>query len=203
MAKETEKGIGVDSQGNPVIDPTRNVLDLVEAAVKRIDDVFAVQISKIEALAELRAQHVKEVAEIREKHNSELNNKEASRLDSIRQIDQSNQTAQAKVALDAIQANAKQVTDLATSVASSIATTFDGLAKRTAALELSSAEGIGKTRVKDPQIEMFINKVDSLLTSRSEKQGSSDQSKAIYGYVVGIIGIGIAIVSFVMGVMGQ
>jgi hypothetical protein len=174
MTNGTEQGKGVDSKGNPVVDPTKNVLDLVDASVRRIDD-----------LANLRAIHTKEIADIRDRHYRELSTKEASRLDSIQ-----------KAALDAIQANAKQVTDLAASIASSTATTFEAMAKRIAALELSSAEGIGKTRVVDPQIEALVDEVRSLATTRSEKTGSSDQSKAIWGYVLGGVGLVIGVVSF-------
>ena len=39
MAKETKPGSAVDSSGNPVVDPTANVLKLVEEAVKRINDL--------------------------------------------------------------------------------------------------------------------------------------------------------------------
>jgi hypothetical protein len=40
-AQETRPGIGVDAHGQAVIDPTKNVLDLVLAAVKRLDDLIA------------------------------------------------------------------------------------------------------------------------------------------------------------------
>jgi restriction endonuclease Mrr len=42
---ETKAGMGVDSKGNPVIDPTANVLQLVEAAVKRINDLHDQEIA--------------------------------------------------------------------------------------------------------------------------------------------------------------
>lgn len=219
--------------GESNIDPTKNVLDLVNAAVKRIDD-----------LAELRETHSKEIAEIRDKHYKELDDKEASRLNSIRQVDQSNASSAAKAALDAIQtlanttavtasANAKQVTDLATSIAASLAATVEALSKRIAALELSSAEGIGKTRVVDPQISDLVAEVRSLATARSEKVGSdpaiaetlqtilktqsatateieslratrnvelgkTTQSSAIWGFVVGGIGLAISVVLLIL-----
>src|SRR5688572_11724945 len=39
MAESDKPGPGVDAQGQPVIDPTKNVLDLVEAAMRRQDDL--------------------------------------------------------------------------------------------------------------------------------------------------------------------
>ena len=38
-AGEGRPGIGIDKFGNQVVDPTKNVLDLVLAAVKRLDDL--------------------------------------------------------------------------------------------------------------------------------------------------------------------
>jgi len=38
---DSPAGIPVDAKGGPTIDPTKNVLDLVLAAVKRIDDLMA------------------------------------------------------------------------------------------------------------------------------------------------------------------
>jgi hypothetical protein len=59
-------GPGVDARGAPVIDPTKNVLDLVELNVKRIDD-----------MADLRDSHYREMADIRERHASEMIRAEA------------------------------------------------------------------------------------------------------------------------------
>ena len=44
---ETAGGVGVDSAGNPVVDPTRNVLDLVGAAIERQDDLRLAESSAI------------------------------------------------------------------------------------------------------------------------------------------------------------
>lgn len=39
MTEELRPGMGVDREGEPVIDPTKNVLDLVAAAIQRQDDL--------------------------------------------------------------------------------------------------------------------------------------------------------------------
>jgi hypothetical protein len=41
--EKVEPGLATDSQGNPVVDPTKNVLDLVAAAIQRQDDLRAVE----------------------------------------------------------------------------------------------------------------------------------------------------------------
>jgi len=43
MAGAEDPGPGVDAQGQPVVDPTKNVLDLVEAAIRRQDDLRNVE----------------------------------------------------------------------------------------------------------------------------------------------------------------
>lgn len=45
-------GPAVDRGGNPVVDPTKNVLDVVEAAVKRIDDLRGANIEIVMARLE-------------------------------------------------------------------------------------------------------------------------------------------------------
>lgn len=69
-------GPGVDAQGRPVVDPTRNVLDLVAAAIQRQDD-----------LREAEARHVRQVMELRADHEAELRRLERQRVDSIRTVD--------------------------------------------------------------------------------------------------------------------
>jgi hypothetical protein len=66
---------GVESD-HPVVDPTQNVLDLVEAAVQRLDD-----------LREAEAAHHREVSQIRAEHAKELRQIETDRLDAIRAVD--------------------------------------------------------------------------------------------------------------------
>lgn len=190
-------------------DPTRNVLDLVDAAVKRLDDL---------AIAETR--RVNEIMALNIQHSKELNDKESSRLDSIRQVDVLNQAAAAKSALDAIQAlaaqtitnadnirntlattasaNAKQVTDLASTIAVQTAATADALSTRIAALEKASAEGIGKGRLADPQMESLLTEVKHLRELSREGTGKSLGANQLWSYLlagVGLLATAIAIFS--------
>jgi len=73
---EPATGIGVDKTGGPVVDPTQNVLDLVEAAVKRLDDLRVADARHANQLAAVRAEHAKELRVI-----------EKDRLDAIRAVD--------------------------------------------------------------------------------------------------------------------
>ena len=82
MAKNPP-GPGVDAQGQPVVDPTRNVVNIVDAAVRRLDDLRgADSLRRDEAI-----NHVKEMAALRAIYDTELRDAEAKRIDAIRAVD--------------------------------------------------------------------------------------------------------------------
>jgi len=94
-------GPGVDAYGDPVLDPTRNVLDLADAAITRQDD-----------LREQEARHRRELDAIRAAHGKELREAEAARIDAIRAVDVGNVQRAAEV-------QAAQALTLATQVTTS------------------------------------------------------------------------------------
>lgn len=92
-------GQTVDAKGNPAIDPTKNVLDLVLAAVKRLDDILDLTVKRQDdlragqaALEELRYASLKENASLRADYEDKLRKAEAGRLDAIRIVDTNNVT---------------------------------------------------------------------------------------------------------------
>jgi hypothetical protein len=103
--KESRPGIVVDARGQPVIDPTKNVLDLVEAAIRRQDDLrnaldklLQTEISAQEKISQLRYDHAQVLAaaqaarldgeaRIRAEYNEKLSIAEAKRIDAIRAVD--------------------------------------------------------------------------------------------------------------------
>ena len=117
-----QPGPGVDAAGEPVIDPTRNVLDLVEAANRRQDD-----------LRQMSERHTRELATIRASHATEMRIAEADRLDAIREVDaqavqqaatvqDTRATALAGQVADAAEAMRSQVANTATAAATALAT---------------------------------------------------------------------------------
>lgn len=103
--QETRAGIAVDARGNGVVDPTRNVLDLVLAAVKRLDDIMDAIVkrqddlrtaseklnqSRLESAIAERNVELKRVdgeAKLRSDYEEKLRNAEAKRIDAIRLVD--------------------------------------------------------------------------------------------------------------------
>jgi hypothetical protein len=99
---EGSSGPATDQSGNPVIDPTKNVLDLVEAAVARINDLMA-----------LVASHDTEIRNLERAHAKELRQLEAERINAIRAVDVAASQQQQKDAEVRASALAKQVSDAA------------------------------------------------------------------------------------------
>ena len=92
-------GPGVDRHGTPVVDPTRNVLDLVAAAIERQDD-----------LRELEAKHLRELADLRALYDAKLREAETARIDAIRAVDVGAVNRAAEVSATQAQTLATQVT---------------------------------------------------------------------------------------------
>jgi hypothetical protein len=145
------RGPAVDAAGVPVIDPSKNVLDLVEAAIKRLDDMGELrarvadgEIRRMEDLAELRAEHYKEIRHL-----------ESDRLDKIRSVDVANAAATAAQLLSAVttlattqQATAEtlrnQVAATASAVASQTERVINPIIERLSLLERATAQTSGK-----------------------------------------------------------
>lgn len=113
---ETRPGVGVDSSGGSVVDPTENVKALNQASDRRQDDLrgafekyvesqlhhvaeasrmraeHATVLSQHEAkrldhMRDAQLQHVEEMARLRADHTSALLHAEASRINAIREVD--------------------------------------------------------------------------------------------------------------------
>jgi hypothetical protein len=111
----TSPGPGVDRFGTPVVDPTQNVLDLVNAAIKRQDDLREMQARYVGRIGEMREQHATYIAELRSAYQKELREAETARIDAIRAVDVGAVNRAAEV-------SANQAATLATQVATSAET---------------------------------------------------------------------------------
>jgi TolA-binding protein len=103
-------GLGVDSGGGPVIDPTQNVLDLVQAAIQRQDDLRAM---------ESRYSH--EIANLRAEYDEKLRKAETARIDAIRAVDVGAVNRAAEVANERANTLAMQVQQSAETLRTQVA----------------------------------------------------------------------------------
>lgn len=133
-------GLAVDAGGNPVIDPTKNVLDLVAASERRLDDLAAAA----EKLSNVKHDHARELISLNAQHASELREAETKRLDAIRAVD----TAAATVLANQVSISASTLRDLvattADAAAKAAAGIYNPLAERISQLERTSYEGSGR-----------------------------------------------------------
>ena len=107
-------GPGVDRYGVPVIDPTKNVLDLVRAAIQRQDDLREMSAAHAREMQSAETRRMDEKAELRAEHGKELRQIETARLDAIRAVD-----------VNAVQRAAEVQATQAGALAAQVATTAD------------------------------------------------------------------------------
>jgi hypothetical protein len=198
-------GVGVDSEGNPVVDPTANVIALNEAANQRQDDLRELNNTRIDA--EIRRidseiAHVREMATLRAEHGKELASLESSRVNAIRQVDVlavSTAADRAQTAINtlanATTVNAENLRNALASTASAIAAqhsaTVTGITERIAALEKASYEGRGKQTMTDPMLADLVLEMKKMtangFTHAGKSQGIS-MAAAVGLAVLGAIG---------------
>ncbi len=214
-------GLGVDAQGGPVIDPTENVLTLVEAAVSRLDDLRASESRRIDDLREAKekfhdseVEHLRTMATLRAEHARDINEKESRRLDAIRQVDVlavSTAADRAAAAISALAAttaaNAENLrnalTTTATTIAKQTADTVTAITERLAALEKSSYEGKGRQGLSDPMLSELVSEMKSLRESRASGSGKSEGIGASWGFVVAAAVLVVALLTIGTSLFGN
>lgn len=147
MGQMNLPGMAVDHTGGPVVDPTKNVLDLVQAAVRRQDD-----------LREMEGSHRHEVDQIRSEHAAVLRYTEAGRLDAIRAVD-----------VNAVQRAAEVQATAASALAATVAASAEAMRTQVAAAATAAA---GAQAVA---LEPITKAIEDLRRSQYESQGQKNQ----------------------------
>ncbi len=148
-AQSPPAGIPVDAHGNQTIDPTKNVLDLVLAAVKRLDDVSTAYMKRQDDLreAESRLQHAMREADT--KRLSDLREVDTRRSGELREAEtrRVNELAQQKQAFDLELAriNKSSLDSSALLLASAVKELKTDFSDRTAKLEQFANEQRGRS----------------------------------------------------------
>lgn len=224
VSKQNRPGVGVDAAGGAVIDPTQNVLDLVQAAIQRQDDLRA----KDKEIADARAEHLKEIADLRSHHAEaerlsarDLSAAESRRVDAIalaesRRIDALLAASANAVALattraeltaaalaERVDTSAKTLATAVETTAKTLAVTVEATAKtlseRIVPLEQARYEGKGKQALADPALMELVSEVKALRTADSTRTGfDAGKAAAIAG--AGLLGGG-GIAALIMTLM--
>lgn len=149
MAIENENKGGT-SGGNQYTDPTHNVLQLVEAAVKRLDDLGKAERKRHKQVTALN----KEILNLHVAYSEKLSVAESKRIDAIRAVDvgavaiaSERATQQATVLANQVAASAETLRTLVATTAGTVAAQLHSvssqLADRIALLEKSQYENKG------------------------------------------------------------
>lgn len=188
---KSASGVGVDSFGGAVIDPTYNVERVIDLAVERLDDLSKLQAQlndeKIKRM-EREWIHQDTVAILRAEHYKEIRHAESDRVDKIRSVDVSNAAATAAQLLSAVttlassaQATAEvlrnQVASTAAAVAAQTERVLNPIIERVAQLEKSSSFGQGRAALADPAMADLVaemRKINGNVSERSGRESISD-----------------------------
>jgi hypothetical protein len=196
---------------NGQVDPTANVLALVEAAVKRINDLQDAATLRIESLRELDNKRIDELrisenrrldeqAALREAYQEKLSLAESKRIDAIRAVDvnavavaSERAAAQAQVLANQVSTSADALRTLVASTATTMAAqqsvSSQQFTERLTSLERSQYEGKGKSAFADPQLSDLVAEMKSLRESRSVTTGKGQGISAVWLVVTGAVGL--------------
>lgn len=204
-------GPSVDRAGTPVVDPTKNVLDLVQALEKRLDAIGALN----EKIREERMKHVDDkivlqakitdmhamynadITKLRSEYQKELDQKESDRVNSIRVVDQaavrneSERSQQAVNTLATAQAATAEtlrsaVNTTATNIATQLDRTTSAITERIASLEKAQYTGAGRATVADPNAERLAIAVNKLVEAQSTNVGKTEGVGMSWQVILGV-----------------
>jgi DNA anti-recombination protein RmuC len=194
---KTTQGKGVDSEGKPVIDPTENVIALVEAANIRQDDLRKVS----EQLSLERFQHMREMMRLHARYESKLSLAESKRIDAIRSVDVQAFQMQTERAAQNADALRNLVTTTASTLAGQQRQQSEEINKRLAAIEKLQYEGQGKSSQTDPLLADLVQEIKHLRSESSQTQGRGGGMKDLVGWIVGAVMFIISVIVFVINYM--
>jgi len=197
----SNSGLGVDSEGLPVIDPTENVRELFDAGATRQDDLRLaerrLQEEKVRRIeSEMRG--LRREVKLRAHNQKDLDTLEAKRLDAVRSVDQLAVKTEADRSAAAITSLAAQaattaetlrsaVNTSATNLATQLDRTVTAITERIAALEKSSYTGQGKQAVVDPQLTEMLVEMRAIRTTQATGAGKSEGIHGSWLILLGVL----------------
>lgn len=176
------------AEGQITVDPSKNVLDLVEAAVKRLDDLRDLEaVHRTEIMLSDRS-HREELARVRETSEEKLRLAEAARIDAIRAVDVAATATAAAVSEQRASTLAAQVAAQAETLRTQVAT----VAAAASATLATALEPIQKA-------------IEELSRNQYKQQGEKSaivdtrtQANWSIGTIIGVVFGSIGILSFIL-----
>jgi hypothetical protein len=189
------QGPATDRENQPVIDPTANVLQLVEAAIKRQDD-----------LRDSEAKHLREILSLQATFAEQFRHAESARLDAIRAVDVGQvqraaevQATQAQTLAQQVAVSAEtlrtQVAAAAQAAAIALAAALEPVQKDIADLRRAQYEAQGQktqvveTRADAADFQPVLDALARLEASRNQSQGQQSQRAAFQPFQVAMVSL--------------
>lgn len=185
---EVRSGIS-QNMGDKTIDPTHNVIALVEANAKSFSQLREADVKFNDA----QHYHLKEIGQLRAEHASTLRTSDLDRQEKTRQVDvmaAAASAAQLATAVSTLATTADRnaetlrnqlnsdraaLAKLVADTAQALSTQNDSLMKdvnnRIAELQKSSYQGVGKSMVTDPMMAEFIQEMKAMASGALERRG--------------------------------
>ena len=182
-----DPGPGVDAQGLPVLDPTANVLSLVEAAVKRLDDLRELEASHQWEMQRTVASHLRAMANLRGEFGEKLRNAESARIDAIRAVD-----------IGAVQRAAEVSATQAQTLANQVVTSAETLRTQVAASAAAAATALAAA------LDPIQKDIADLRRAQYEQAGQKAQvveSRGSSGATITAIGPGLTLMIVLMALI--
>jgi hypothetical protein len=214
---KTGPGLGVDSSGDPAIDPTANVLQLVQAEGRRLDDLRMAEVRRSDDLRQAETNRVNEQALLTATYEERLRQAEAKRIDAIRAVDvnavavaSERATQQVNVLASQVSQSAEMARALVSSTAASLSTQIQTLTTqltdRILALEKSQYELKGRSGYSDPAeaaqtdataaaLSRLAQEIQEERLSRAGSQGRSEGLGMGWKLLIGGVGLLAALVA--------
>lgn len=186
-AQGQSAGPAVDRVGAPVVDPTANVLGLVEAAVTRLNELRMAEVKRQDDLRLSESAHLREMAGLRAEHATDMREAEAKRIDAIRAVD-----------VAAVQRAAEVSAAQAQTLATQVAVSAEALRGQVSAA--ASAQSAALAAALDP----IQKDIAELRKAQYEAQGQKQQvveGRAGSGAIYAFIGAALAVAGFAMAII--
>ncbi len=178
-----------------IIDPTKNVIALVEANKAAAEKSLAEAVLRVDDLAKAEARRVNELSTLRDTYHDRLSIAESRRIDALRAGDitavataSERATAQAVLLANQVAASAETlralVASTATAVATQMASLQTALADRIAALEKAQYEFKGRSDLSNPQMADVLLEMRRLRGGGNVERGVQMGRSELIGWLV-------------------
>ena len=200
-------GAGVDSSGGPVVDPTKNVEDLVKArdaafaelraSDQRFLDAQLNAMEKLQTFARETDSHLQKASrESGEKLESSLRNAETIRVNELA----STRKEYENTIRDMLAESVRTTSTLVSTQLVQIQATFD---TRVSKLEAFQWQSAGRSSVADPALAQAMAEMAGSIQGLTKSETRTDTRRESFGSMGAMIIGGAVLISTIIGVVGH